>query len=248
MAGSQVSKTVSIDWFSSIIYGNAPITIDEYDTDAEPEVQPGKIEVGNDIYLFSSAESITGWSGISVSTQAYIYFVPSGTSCTVVFSATAPTWDSQKHGWYNGNNRAMWAVYKDAAGTGYCHKQELKGRSVTTTGTTVSSVTHAGNPTNGTDFTVYEPGLYYAKFTDNGYSGGVYVVLEAKVNSTYTDYDGSLSNEQNVVYYRETSTAKSLSFFHILTPGTYRMVLVGAIAGGPPTCTLYRAGRLSNNA
>ena len=125
MAGSQVSKSVAIDWFINATYGFEAATIDEYDTTAEPEVQAGsKLEINGDLYIFSSAESITGWSGISNSTQAYIKFVPSGSSVTVEFTDTAPTWSDAKQGWYDSNDRYLFAVYKDASGN-YTLKSEM---------------------------------------------------------------------------------------------------------------------------
>lgn len=133
MAGAIVDKTVSITWFGNGIYGYEASAITENATDSEPVVEDGsKIEISNEIYSFTGNESITGWSGISNSTQAYIYFVPAGSACTVIFSATAPTWDTAKNGWYNGNNRAIWAVYRDSSGS-YTSKNKMgrKGETVT---------------------------------------------------------------------------------------------------------------------
>lgn len=131
MAFDQVSKSVAITWFTKGVYGYQPITIDEYDTDSEPELQAGFVEVGGEIYENTAALSITGWSGIANSTQTYIYIVPGGSTATAIFSSTAPTWSHAKQGWYNSNDRALWAVYKDSAGTGYTNKCELSKRDLT---------------------------------------------------------------------------------------------------------------------
>ena len=133
MAGSQVSKSVAIDWFINAVYGYEAVTIDEYATTASPEVQAGsKIEINGDLYKFTSAEAITGWSGISNSTQAYIKFVPSGSSVTVAYTSTAPTWSDSKQGWYGtggtANDRYIFAVYKDGSGN-YTKKSYLPKKS-----------------------------------------------------------------------------------------------------------------------
>lgn len=122
MAGSQLSKSVASTYLTKLSYRYKAITIDEEDTTAEPEIQAGFVEVNGDVYEFSTAESISGWSGIANSTQAYIYIVPSGSSCTAQFSDTAPTFSTLKQGHYNGNNRALWGVYKGSAGTTYENK------------------------------------------------------------------------------------------------------------------------------
>jgi len=130
MAGSQVSKTVAIDYFQEAVLGYSAANISNYDNTSEPKVQAGSvIEISQELYEFSSEESITGWSGIANATQAYIYFVPAGTSCTVIFSSTTPTWSNAKNGWYNGNNRAEWAVYRTNSTT-YSNKYRLSNQSI----------------------------------------------------------------------------------------------------------------------
>jgi len=129
MAGSQVSKTVAIDFFQEAVLGYEAVSISNYDNTSEPKVQAGAvIEISQELYEFSSEETLTGWSGISDDTQAYIYFVPSGSSCTVIFSTTAPTWSDVKNGWYNGNNRALFAVYRTDATT-YSNKYVMAAKS-----------------------------------------------------------------------------------------------------------------------
>ena len=116
MAFDQVDKTIAINFFGKAIYGYRSITIDEYTTTAAPDLQAGFVEVGGEIYENTAALTITGWGGIANSTQAYIYIVPSGTTASAIFSSTAPTWSHAKQGYYNGNNRALWAIYKDGSG------------------------------------------------------------------------------------------------------------------------------------
>lgn len=126
MAGAIVDKTVSITWFGTAVKGWYKATIDEYDTDAEPQIKAiSSFGISGEIYTFETDESITGWSGISVSTQAYIKILPSGSTCTAEFTSAAPTWDDTKQGWYNGTDRYIWAVYKDSTGLLYQNKCEL---------------------------------------------------------------------------------------------------------------------------
>lgn len=118
MAGNQVSKTVAIDYFQQAVLGYDATTLTTYaDGSTAPQVASGSIvEISQELYEFPSNETITGWSGISNSTQAYIKFVPSGATCTVVFTSSAPTWSDAKHGWYSSNDRYVYAVYKDVSG------------------------------------------------------------------------------------------------------------------------------------
>jgi len=123
MALDLVSKSVAIDWFINAVLLRH--NIDEYKTDDEPQLMEGsRIEVSGDIYIANSDESISGWSGVSVSTQAYIKIVPAGSTATLEFTSTAPTWSETKKGWYNGNDRYLYMVYKDASGY-YTDKNEL---------------------------------------------------------------------------------------------------------------------------
>lgn len=125
MSLTQIDKTVAIDWFQKAIIEGGNIS--NYDNTSEPKIQAGSIiEVGQELYEKAAGEeSITGWSGIGNGTQAYIYIVPSGSTATVIFSTTAPTWSDAKNGWYNGNNRALWLVYRTDATT-YTNKQRFK--------------------------------------------------------------------------------------------------------------------------
>jgi len=124
MAGTLVNKTVPIDWFIEGTTGYEAVTISNYSATTEPAVQAGsKLEISGDIYEFTLT-SITGWSGIANSTQAYIKFVPAGSACTVEFTDSAPTWSDAKQGWYDGNDRYIFAVYKDGSGN-YTKKSYL---------------------------------------------------------------------------------------------------------------------------
>lgn len=235
-------KSVVATYITAGNYGYYSIGLDEYDTDAEPELQAGFVEVGGEIYENTAALAITGWSGISTSTQAYVYIVPGGSTATAIFSSTAPTWSNAKRGWYNSNDRALFAVYKDSAGTGYCHKQELKGRNVTSGGTYVSEITYSTAPTYGDDFIVYEPGVFYG-VPDGVNTGSTnYIIVQPKINGTYSHIHAATQDPMTVAY-AETGAVYSRAI--VLNPGTYRLYANGGT--GTPTTTLYRSGRLSNN-
>jgi hypothetical protein len=67
------------------------------------------------LYVVSgSAESISGIAGIANSTTFYVYYDVSGG--VFLASTTAPTFDKEKRGWYNGNDRALFRIYKDSGG------------------------------------------------------------------------------------------------------------------------------------
>jgi len=64
---------------------------------------------------WDSTLTVTGLSGTDE--WVYIYLNDAGISGTtvtaseVIGSTTAPSWEDAKHGWYNGNNRCIFAVY-----------------------------------------------------------------------------------------------------------------------------------------
>jgi hypothetical protein len=252
MAFSQVSKSPAIDWYQKSV--GAKTMFDEMDTDAEPQLQVGSIvEVSGELYeLDTSALSATGWAGIATSTQAYIYVVPSGSTASIIYSSTAPTWTPTKRGYYNGNDKAVLAVFKDAAGTGYVHKQKLLGRNVTTGGTTVASVTNTATSTweYSSDFIVYESGSYYTVMSSTAViaSSSLFGVLQQKVNGTYTNVTASaeaIRGNRNVFVYITSAAVNVPDAQFTLAPGTYRLAMY--TGSDLRTGTLYRAGRLSND-
>jgi hypothetical protein len=105
--------------------GYQAISLTEYDTTAEPEIVAGsKVEVGGALYEFTVDEAGTGWGGIAVSTECYIALVPSGATVSWIYTTTAPTWNTEKQGWYSGANRYVFHLYKDASGN-YANKSLL---------------------------------------------------------------------------------------------------------------------------
>jgi hypothetical protein len=93
---------------------------------SEPQVVAGsRFELNAVIYECATAESITGWSGITVGRTAYVYAIPpavEGGASTWEYSETEPSYSVTKGGWYNGNNRCLFTVCKLSA-TEYGYKQ-----------------------------------------------------------------------------------------------------------------------------
>lgn len=116
MAGSQVLIAASCIEKQRLGYQAISLTNFASDTD-EPAIAAGsKVEIGDALFEFASDESITGWSGIAVSSDVYIHLTVSGSSVTASFSITAPTWDDAKQGWYSGAVRVVGGLYKDGSG------------------------------------------------------------------------------------------------------------------------------------
>ena len=69
---------------------------------------------------WDSTLTVTGLSGTNQWVYIYLdYSAISGTTVTaseVIKSTTAPTWSDSKHGWYNGDDRCIFAVWMDNNG------------------------------------------------------------------------------------------------------------------------------------
>ena len=76
---------------------------------AEP-VFTGDVEVNSSLIALSS-ESGTGFGALATSSNVWVYVTTAG---AVVYSATVPSWNGTKGGWYNGNDRAVMWVRKDS--------------------------------------------------------------------------------------------------------------------------------------
>jgi hypothetical protein len=115
--GTQV--TVSANQIDKQRLGYCAISLDSLTATTAVTIKAGsKVEVGGALYEYGSDETESGgtWAGIGASNTVYVYIVPSGASISFIYSTTAPTWDVAKQGWYNGTNRAVASLYKDAAG------------------------------------------------------------------------------------------------------------------------------------
>lgn len=124
MAGSTITYPLNgaSNWenFTDIVQkiqsGFMRVSLSNFDNDSEPQIEGGSLlDVNGSVCVFSAAESITGWSGISAGNDVYIYVTVTGSSVTVSFSTTAPTYSAAKRGYYNGNDRCIGGLYKVSA-------------------------------------------------------------------------------------------------------------------------------------
>jgi len=97
--------------------GYQAISLTNYDNDNEPQIAAGsKVEIGGALFEAVSNENISGWAGISNSSDVYIKLIVSGATATAEFTDTPPTWSTSKQGWYNGDDRYIGGLYKDGSG------------------------------------------------------------------------------------------------------------------------------------
>ena len=105
--------------------GKADITISEYATTAAPDVKAKSVFENNGTLTEVTTDiTPTGYSGISNSTTFYLYYDESAEA--FVYLETVPTWSDVLQGWYNGNDRALFSMYKDSTGLLYQSKTILR--------------------------------------------------------------------------------------------------------------------------
>lgn len=143
-----IQVTVSANQIDKERLGYSAISLDSLIATTAVTIKAGsKVEVGGALYEFTVDETESGgtFAAISVSTPAFMYVVPAGAATTWIYSSTAPAWDVAKQGWYNGSNRCLGGLFKDAAGTGYIGK--WLAHPVGALGQTLDITTGAGNVT-----------------------------------------------------------------------------------------------------
>jgi len=91
--------------------GYHQLTLTEYDTTTVPAIAAGSaIECNGALYKFDTEEAISTTDPVTSSTVAdgtvYVCIVPSTTTCTAAFTATAPTWSDSKQGLYGTGGQA----------------------------------------------------------------------------------------------------------------------------------------------
>ncbi len=98
------------------------ITITNYEAETAPQVTAGSVFANNGaIFTNDALATPTGYAGIANSTAFYLYLDVAPTP-TFIFSSVAPAWSDAKQGWYNGNDRAFFSMFKDSGGTLYQNK------------------------------------------------------------------------------------------------------------------------------
>lgn len=121
MAGSVI--LTSLSQLQEQRKGFQALSITNFDTvdTTAPEIALGsRIEIAGSVVQFTADESILGFAGLGVGI-AYAYI--DGSALTANWTATAPTWDAEKQGYYDvtGANRYFMRCEKDAGGN-YLHK------------------------------------------------------------------------------------------------------------------------------
>lgn len=118
MAGSQI--IVSVTALESQRLGHISMSWNNWTTNTEPTITKGsKIEISGSLFNFPADEDMdpgANWAGFGNDTIVYCKLTVSGTSCTSVLTATAPTWNDEKQGWYDGADRYYGVIYKDSGG------------------------------------------------------------------------------------------------------------------------------------
>jgi hypothetical protein len=96
--------------------GKADISISAYSTTAAPDVKIGSIFENNGALFVVDTSDITptGYAGITVSTTFYLVYDES--EGEFIYSEVAPTWSDAYQGWYSGNDRYFFSMYKIQAG------------------------------------------------------------------------------------------------------------------------------------
>ena len=108
-------RVTDIEQLQAQRIGYMAVSLTEYDSDLEPEIAEGSVlEIGGAVYEAAADEPITGWGGIGNSNDVYI-LIDAGT-LGAVFTLVAPTWSTTKQGWYDGLDRYVAKLYKDAGG------------------------------------------------------------------------------------------------------------------------------------
>ena len=111
--------TVAVTQIEEQRKGYNGVTLTQFANDTtEPQIAAGSIvEIAGSLYEFSGAEAITGFAGIGNGNQTYIEVTASGATASAAFSTTAPTWDTDKQGYYNGGLvRTIGGSFKDGSG------------------------------------------------------------------------------------------------------------------------------------
>lgn len=105
--------------------GKHDITLSNFGNDSAPVVKIGsKFENNGALFkVLTGDETPTGYAGMTNSTIFYLYYDESGG--VFIYSNTAPTWNHTLQGWYNGNDRAFFSMFKDSGGTLYQSKLKL---------------------------------------------------------------------------------------------------------------------------
>ena len=155
--------------------GKAEITLSNYDADTAPVIKVGSVFEDNGALFIIDTSDITptGYSGISNSTTFYLMYDDSASA--FVYTSSAPTWSDALQGWYSGNDRYFFSMYKDSGGTLYQLKQELGKQKIP--GSTIEDLTInndlAGNTATYTGLVKWKKYYIGTSLTENALFDGL---------------------------------------------------------------------------
>ncbi len=132
MAGMQVNTskvgdlniTNHLEQMDATRQGHHKISLTNWGSTAVPAIASGsKIEVNGALFKFTSDEAIGGSPSDG---NVYIKLIPDEGLVTAEFTNTAPTWDTQKGGWYQpGTNNRYLNFTMHKSGSSYLNKKEI---------------------------------------------------------------------------------------------------------------------------
>jgi hypothetical protein len=98
-------------------FGYQAISLTHMTDGVAPEVAQGSmIEIGGALFEATGNDAIAGLAGIANSSAVYLKYAVTGTSAAASATIVAPTWDTNRQGWYDGDDRYFGGLYKDGSG------------------------------------------------------------------------------------------------------------------------------------
>ena len=86
------------------------VSLTQLGTTTRPEISSGSaIEINGALFIFATDEFISGTPSTG---DTYIKLTPAGSSVTAAFTNTAPTWSTEKYGWYESGTNNRYVNYK----------------------------------------------------------------------------------------------------------------------------------------
>ena len=130
------------------------VSITNYDNNSTPSVQGGSSFDSKGIPVDIIADATpTGYGGISVSSVFYLVYDDS--TGTFFYTETEPTFLELYQGWYDGDDRYLFSMYKDSGGTLYKFKIPMEGKEQLSTFTAGDLKLNASFDMTVTDITSY---------------------------------------------------------------------------------------------
>lgn len=123
--------------------GLIEMSISNHDNNSAPEIQAGsRMVVNGALVIIASDLAPSGWTGIS---NGEIVYVEVSSAGTAAFTTTQPSWDDDRQGYYNSNNRVVLILYKGSA-TIYMYKTIIKEKAKYGLNSLIGRITSDGSP------------------------------------------------------------------------------------------------------